>query len=319
MKNEIKEKIPMKSSASQVGPLPPELVNLPTMIAEPWLEVDTSTKIIIEGPAFDREGNLFVNSVHDCRIFKITPRKKVSLVFSGGKFLPDGNAFHKDGRLFIACVSGELVSMNPDGSDVKYHNAKYKGKPQCINDLVFNSQGYLYVTDFTGNIANPTGGVYRYSEDFLSVQPVVVGLATPNGISISPDGTVLWVGETNRNTVLRIGLQPDGITLNPIESVNVAFYSTGSPGGPDSNKVDVDGNLYQCIMAQGRVVVLNKYGIPVANVVVSGREEGRHMRTANLAFKPGTDEAYITASGEGGAWIYKFKGLARGLPLFSHS
>jgi hypothetical protein len=42
------------------------------------------------------------------------------------------------------------------------------------------------------------------------------------------------------------------------------------------------------------------------------------LRTTNVAFRPGTDEAVITASGEGGAWIYTFRGLAKGLTLFSH-
>ena len=37
-----------------------------------------------------------------------------------------------------------------------------------------------------------------------------------------------------------------------------------------------------------------------------------------IAFKPGTDEVYIMAGGEGGAWIYKFRGLAQGLKLYSH-
>jgi lactonase len=307
-----------KGNSSVVGPLPPELVNLPTIIAKPWLEVDASQDTLIEGPAFDRAGNLFVNSIRDCCVLKISSQKKISVVLSRTKFVPDGNAFHKDGRLFIACLSGELVAMNPDGSNVTYYMVKHQGKPQKMNDLVFDAEGNLYVTDFTGNIASPTGGVFRYSADFQTVQPVVEHLATPNGISLSPEGDVLWVGETNRNTILNIGLMPDGINLDPIGGVSVAYYSTGTPGGPDSNKVDIDGNLYQCIMAQGRVVVLNRSGIPVANVVVSGRDEGKHLRTANLAFKPGTDEGYITASGEGGAWIYKFKGLAKGLPLFSH-
>jgi lactonase len=97
-----------------------------------------------------------------------------------------------------------------------------------------------------------------------------------------------------------------------------AYYSAGSPG-PDSNKVDSDGNLYQCIMGQGRIVVLNAQGIPVASVIIPGRDEGKLLRTTNLAFKPGTAEGYITTSGRGGAWIYRFTGLAEGLPLFSHA
>lgn len=51
---------------------------------------------------------------------------------------------------------------------------------------------------------------------------------------------------------------------------------------------------------------------------IDSREEGHCLRTSNLAFKPGIEEGYITASGGGGAWICRFKGLADGLPLFSH-
>jgi len=186
-----------------------------------------------------------------------------------------------------------------------------------MNDLVFDSKGNLYVTDFTGDISNPTGGVYRFSSDFKTVQPVLEHLAGANGISLSPQGNVLWVSESCRNTVLRIDLLPDGVTINPMVGTCYAYYSTGSPG-VDSNKVDVEGNLYQCIIFQGRAVILNAHGIPIANVVIPGRDEGKHLITPNLVFKPGTKEAYILASGEGGAWIYTFRGLAEGLPLFSH-
>jgi len=47
-------------------------------------------------------------------------------------------------------------------------------------------------------------------------------------------------------------------------------------------------------------VILNNRGIPVANVVIPGRDKGKHLTTSNLAFKPGTDEAYITAGERGG-------------------
>jgi len=82
--------------------------------------------------------------------------------------------------------------------------------------------------------------------------------------------------------------------------------------------VDVDGNVYQAIIFHGRILILKNVGIPIANVLIPGRDEGKHPRTTNVAFKPGTDEAFITVSGEGGAWVYKFRGLAKGLKLFSH-
>ena len=297
-------------------PLPPELINLPSLEAEPWFQVHPDADFFLEGPVFDLEGNLFVVSPPNGTVLKITPQKHLTTVFEDKNVLVNGSAFHRNDRLFVVCLTGELLSMNSDGSEVSYTYPKYRGKKLSMNDLVFNSKGDIYVTDFSGTVMNPTGGVYRLSSDGNRVHPVLRRLASPNGISLSPEGNVLWIGETTRNAILRIELLDDGITPNPVAGITYPYYSTGCPGGPDSNKVDKKGNLYQCLIFQGRAVVLNKCGIPVANVVIPGREEGKHLVTPNLAFKPGTDEAFIIAGGEGGAWIYRFQGLAEGLHLF---
>jgi lactonase len=301
-------------------PLPPELIGLPTIVSEPWVQVDESTDSILEGPAFDRQGNLYVTSLRESIIRKITPQKQISTIFNNRDIRGiDGAAFHKDGRLFVVCLSGVLLVMNSNGSGVTCKYPKYDDKPLVMNDLVFDPRGNIYVTDYSGSAVNPTGGVYRLSPDGTIVIPVVLNLATPNGISIAPEGNVLWVGETSRNNIVRIELQQDGLTPNPgAHGVNFAYHSTGSPGGPDSNKVDVEGNLYQCISGQGRVIVLNKFGIPITNILIPGRDDGKHLGTTNLAFKPGTCEAYVTVGLDGGAWIYRFNGLAQGLPLYSH-
>jgi lactonase len=106
----------------------------------------------------------------------------------------------------------------------------------------------------------------------------------------------------------------DGITIRPPAGCNVPYRFTG--GGCDSMTVDADGNAYVCINGQGRIVVLNPKGIPIANVLMPGRDEGMHLLVTNLKFKPGTDEAYVTLSGKGGGWVYRFKGLAKAVTLF---
>lgn len=309
---------PKVIAVKSVVPIPPDLAALPVIEAKPWLKIDSDHDYFLEGPAFDQSNNLFFTSPPIGLICKVTPKKKVITIFENKDIRPIGVAFHRDRRLFAVCHGGQLLVMNPDGSNVKYLYPEYKGKPLCINDLVFDANGYIYVTDFSGSISNPTGGVFRLSPDTRVVDLVLEHLASPNGISLSPEGNVLWIGETTRNTILRIELLEDGITPNPIDGINCAYYSTGAPGGPDSNKVDEKGNLYQCIMFQGRILVLNSYGIPIANVIIPGRDEGKYLRSTNLAFKPSSSEAYITTSGSGGAWIFKFKALARGLKLFSH-
>jgi hypothetical protein len=106
----------------------------------------------------------------------------------------------------------------------------------------------------------------------------------------------------------------DGIAAR---SAGIPYRLTGTPGC-DSMKVNARGNLYVWLVRQSRVLILNSQGILLAHVLVSVRDEGKNLGTANLAFKPGTNEAFITAFGTDGAWIYKFRGLAEGLKLFSH-
>lgn len=301
---------------SSAIPLPPHLSNLPTMNAAPWLQIDPGPQVFLEGPAFDREGNLFIASVFDGRIIKITPDKKVSTIYTQQGLMPCGLAFHKDGRLFVTCLSGKVMYLNPDGTNPTEIKAKVQGKPIRPNDCVFDSKGNLYVTDWWGNVADPIGGVYRFSADLKSVQPVVQGLAAPNGILIAPEGNVLWVSEMLRNALIRLEVEKDGVTMPPITPLSITYHFSGFPG-PDSSAIDAKGHVYQAMNFQGRVVIL-RAGIPVAQVLIPGRDEGKLLRVTNLAFKPGTADAYITLSGDGGAWIYTFRGLAEGLKLFSH-
>jgi lactonase len=298
-------------------PLPAELAGLPVIEAEPWFQIDPGIEYLLEGPAFDREGNLFVTSPPTGTVFRITPQKQMSVIFDDKKVGVNGSAFHRDGRLFIVCLTGEILVIAPRGYMATFLRPEYQGRSLTMNDLVFDPKGNIYVTDFTGTVMNPTGGVFRVSSDAKTVQPVVLHLASPNGISLSPKNDLLWVGESARNSVIRIALMEDGITCRPVVGVLPVYQSVGCYG-PDSNKIDAAGNLYQCITGQGRIIVSNALGIPVANVVIPGRDDGKTLATTNLAFKPGTDEGYITTSGIGGAWIFTFRGLAKGLRLFSH-
>lgn len=306
----------VKSGAAY--PLPYAEKNLPVIKAQPWVQVDRSETALIEGPAFDRKGNLFVSSIFDSRILKISPDKKITTIFQHEGLLPDGIAIHKDGRLFVACLNGSVAALNPDGSNFTTIEVKYEGRPKSCNDLVFDGKGNLYVTDFTGDNANPTGGVYWYSSDFKTVKPVMRNMASANGVALAPGGGVLWVSETARNIINRLELLEDGVTINPLAGAGIPYRFTGAPGGCDSLRVDEAGNVYQALIFQGRFLVLNQHGIPVASILIPGRDQGRLLQTTNVAFKPGTNEGYITTSGKGGAWIYRFEGLSKGLTPFSH-
>jgi lactonase len=307
-------------------PLPPGETLLHPIEAEPWLRIDAGD-VFLKGMAFDRDDNLILMAAYagrvdrsmagrlDRSILRITPGKEITPVLSQHGVRMCDHAIHKDGRIFIACLTGELLVVNPDGSDVRPITVRWKGKPERLSDLTFDSSGNLYVTDFTGYPGNPTGGVYRWSPDCRAVEQVMPNLTTPNGIAFAPDEKSLWVSCSLANEILQLTLQENRTS---VQRAAVVYRLSGPPGG-DGLRVDVRGNIYLAVNFQGRVLIFNKHGIPIASVLMPGRDCGELTRTTHVVFKPGTDEVYVAASAEnGGAWIYTFQGLAEGAPLFSH-
>ncbi len=314
-----------QEASNQNPPLPPNELALPLIKPEPWLKID-DRNVFLKGMAFDRKGNLTVVAAYpgpdpskglagrlDRSILSITPDKKVSTLLHAPGLRMVDHAIHKDGRIFIACLSGELMVANPDGTGLKPVDLHVNGKPTTPSDLVFDSKGRLHLTDFTGKVDNPTGGIYRYSPDFKSVELLGPNIVTPNGVAFSPDERTIWTACSIAKKLYRLDLDTDGKSVKSAEPV----YSVTGPGG-DGIRVDVKGNVYLAMNFQGRLYVFDKTGKPIALVLMPGRDEGALLSTTNLEFKPGTDEAYTVAAGDkGGTWIFRFKGLAKGCKQFS--
>ncbi len=320
---------PTGPAPAPLDPMPQSEAKLPQIKAEPWLQVDPGS-VVLKGMAFDRQNNLFVIASYvapnagpndrglgsrlDRAILRIMPDKKISSVFkTHGPRLCD-HAIHKDGRIFIVCLTGELIVIQPDGSGRKDIASRWNGKPEELSDLTFDKHGALYVTDFTGKPGNPTGGVYRWSPGFATVEPFGPKLVSPNGIAFTHDESALWVSCSFDKKLVRLDLSADRKSVMGIG----ATYGLAGAGG-DGLRLDKKDNVYLAMNFEGRYMVFNAKGEPVANILLPGRERGELVASPNLVFKPGTDEVYAVASGDvGGTWIYRFKGLAEGLPLYSH-
>ncbi|VED78839.1 lactonase drp35 [Staphylococcus aureus] len=95
----------------------------------------------------------------------------------------------------------------------------------CIDDMVFDSKGGFYFTDFRGYSTNPLGGVYYVTPDFKTVTPIIQNISVANGIALSTDEKVLWVTETTANRLHRIALEDDWCDDTTIWGNNsVLFY-----------------------------------------------------------------------------------------------
>ena len=138
-----------------------------------------------------------------------------------------------------------------------------------------------------------------------------------NGIALSPDGKQLWITEFSRNLLHRVELA-SATKIAPIGTA-IAYHFTGP--APDSMRADSDGDLYVAMYSQGRVLVFNRNGIPIGQVLLPGRDEGHNLQSTNMAIKPGTKDLFIvTSDGNGGqgATIFHAKTFATALPLYSH-
>ena len=85
-----------------------------------WTELNRGGReahSFLEGPAFDRQGRLYVTDVPFGRIFRISPDGEWDQVAEYDGW-PNGLKIHKDGRIFIACYKRGLMLLNPESGAV---------------------------------------------------------------------------------------------------------------------------------------------------------------------------------------------------------
>src|SRR5438309_2161268 len=163
-------------------PIPPSERGLQTVVADPWFKV-SQERMVLEGPCFDRGGNLLFSDVSGGRVLRLTSDKRISTVFGGNNLGPGGLAVHKDGRIFTAVLrdlkgAGSIIAVKPDGTGMQTIVPQQAG--YLPNDLVFDAKGGFYFTDFRGISTDPKGGIYYVSPDFNTITPVLPHLAMAN-------------------------------------------------------------------------------------------------------------------------------------------
>lgn len=279
----------------------------------------------LEGPAFDRHGNLLFVDVYGGRIMRLSPDRKLSLVYTDESLHPAGIAIHKDGRIFVAAVgkmnrdgyfdAGMVIALDPDGTNRQTIVPPTAG--HVVDDMVFDDAGGFYFTDFRGTSTEARGGVFYVTPDFKSTIPVMPNMCAANGVALSPDGTVLWSTEYCLNRLHRVELAAPGRIARFGASVPYHFIGRA----PDSMRTDSAGNAYVAMNYQGRILVLSPYGVPIGQILVPGREENLFLKTTSLALVPGSRDLFIVARdvvGGRGSMIFSARGPAPGFPLFSH-
>jgi lactonase len=298
--------------------------DLPTVVAAPYFKVDDEPKAL-EGPAFDRRGNLLFVEIYGGRVLRLSAGRQLSTVYAEANLNPSGIAIHKDGRIFVAACgarntdgyfdAGSVIALDDHGSQRRTIVPSSAG--HVPNDIVFDGDGGCYMSDFRGNSTHPAGGVFYLAAGDDSIRPVLPRMCAANGVALGPNGKVLWATEFAAGRLHRAELSAPGVVAQSGSSIPYHFIGPG----PDSMRTDVDGNVYVAMNRQGRILVFSPYGIPIGQILLPGREKNHFLRCTSLALAPGSRDLLIVARDEvggGGTMIFKSKGLADGLTLYSH-
>ncbi len=250
-------------------------------------ELISSSFSFTEGPAVDREGNVFFTDQPNNRILKWTPGSGVS-VFMEDAGRSNGLYFDRAGNLF-ACADekNELWQIAPDKTVTVLVRDFEDKRLNGPNDLWVDHKGGIYFTDpfyqrsYWSHTEPEIGtqDIYYLSPDRSSLRKVMGDFSRPNGIIGSPDGRLLYVADIGAGKTYAFGIQPDGSLTD-----RKLFAEMGS----DGMTLDAKGNLY--ITGKG-ITVFNSSGEKVEHIAID------EPWTANVCFGGRKGKTlFITAS-----------------------
>lgn len=185
----------------------------------------------------------------------------------------------------------------------------FEGVPIVFpNDLVVDKQGGVYFTDqlqtrFRPVPAGRTKPFIFYIRPNGTLVKVSEEVASPNGITLSPDEKVLYVA--NGQTIAAFDVQPDGTVKNFRTHAALVGLNRNAQGQPQGGADSI------CMDSAGRLYAATPVGVQVFSA------QGQHLGTIPIPLPPqapafaGPDKKTLYVVGRGA--VYKVAMLAQGV------
>lgn len=209
--------------------------------ADPELVVHYRDGLWLEGPAYSAAGRyLLFSDIPNDRTLRLDELSGQVVEHDRPSQFANGRTFDAAGRV-VTCRHGDrrVVRREPDGTETVIADS-FGGRPlNSPNDVIVDSTGDIWFTDPTYGIASdyeghlaeqeqPVRGVYRWSESRDELELVYGDFVQPNGLAFSRDESVLYVVDSERDTltetspaepgrasrILASGLTFDGIRVD---------------------------------------------------------------------------------------------------------
>lgn len=252
----------------------------------------------IEGPAVDRDGNLFVvNFGKAGAIGQLPAGGSSSLMFAE---LPQGSVgnairFGRDGTMFVADYKAHNIFAFRPGSPepLPWFHSDDMMQP---NDLTIARDGTIYASD--PNWKGREGHIWRIARApdgsaHGEVMSSPRAMGTTNGIDLSPDDKTLYVGESNSGEIWSYTIRDNALT-------DPRLIKAFQPDTIDGLRTDMSGRLYVARILKGTIALIKRNGAVEREIPLKGREP------TNLAFG-GVDGKTVFVSQRQGGFIESFR------------
>jgi gluconolactonase len=274
-----------------------------------------------EGPVAMADGSIVLVEIERQTVSRVRPDGRVEVIaHTGGG--PNGMAVGPDGAFYICnnggfgwqlvhgllrpvmqasdYTSGRIERVDPVTGkvDVLYDSCNGH-KLRGPNDIVFDAHGGCYFSDLGKSRARDRdhGGLYYALADGSKIVEVAYPILTPNGVGLSPDGSVVYVAETETARLWAFDVVAPGVVRKqsfPSPHGGRLVAGLGGYQRFDSLAVNGGGNICVATLITGAVTSIAPDGRIVRQLMMPDPV------TTNICFG-GTDlrTAFVTLSGTG--------------------
>ena len=191
----------------------------------------------------------------------------------------------------VTCYdSGKLAIVPADGKSSKTIDKDDRGDPLVgPNDITTDGRGGAFVTTSGPWASGPIVGKVLQVKADGTARVVADDLHYANGLTLSAEGSTLFVVEHYAGRVLRFTVNGDGSLFD--RTVFVKMTDVGEPPDalPDGMKLGPDGQFYIGLYSAGRIVVVDSAGKLVRKIEVPS------AAAPNLAFSADGKTIYVAA------------------------
>jgi gluconolactonase len=251
-----------------------------------------------EGTIADSKGTVFFQDIPNSKTYTITPDGKLSALVLNAK-KSSGTAFGADGKRYVvAGATKQIISYDANEKETMIADS-ISG-----NDLVMAKNGNLYVTSPDGTDKPGKLFLIRPSGEKLLVDE---GIKFPNGITLTPDQTQLYVTESASQWVWIYSINPDGTLANKQRYGWLHVPDGAGNAWSDGLKCDTAGRVY--VTTRSGIQVLDQLGR--VNAIIPLPSEG----ASNCCFGGADfDVLYVSCNKK----VYRRKLKTRGVNSFDN-